>query len=234
MGAGLATSEMLSADTRLWNSRKSRQRLQYEEEIPRVVQLVGYCPNMMADAARINEDKGAQIIDINMGCPAKKVCKKASGSALLKNEALVSNILNAVVNAVSIPVTLKIRTGWDTNLRNGVHIAKIAEDTGICALAVHGRTRTCAFKGEAEYDTIAAIVKSVSIPVLANGDITTAQKAKFVLEKTGANAVMIGRGAQGNPWLFREIEHFLHTGEQLAAEFRRAMRSNCFSYSCFA
>lgn len=171
---------------------------------------------MMADAAISNEAMGAQIIDINMGCPAKKVCKKAAGSALLKDEILVKNILTAVVNAVSIPVTLKIRTGWSKEQRNGVTIARIAEESGIRALAVHGRTRACAFKGNAEYDTMAEIVHRTRIPVFANGDINSPEKAKQVLDYTGATAVMIGRAAQGNPWIFREIDHYLSTGNHLA------------------
>jgi tRNA-dihydrouridine synthase B len=171
----------------------------------------------MAEAAKHNADNGAQIIDINMGCPAKKVCNVMAGSALLQDESLVANILEAVVNAVDIPVTLKIRTGWDTANRNGVAVARIAENSGIQALAVHGRTRACAYKGEAEYDTIRDIKQAISIPVIANGDIKTPEKARFVLEHTGADAVMIGRAAQGRPWIFREIEHFLRTGEHLAA-----------------
>ena len=216
LGAGLTVSEMVTSDSRLWGSRKSRYRLTHCNDIePRSVQLAGNDPLVMADAAKMNVDKGAQIIDINMGCPAKKVCKKAAGSALLKDESLVASILQSVVNAVEVPVTLKIRTGWDTNNRNGVTIAHIAEDCGIQALAVHGRTRACGFRGSVEYDTIAKIVNTVSIPVFANGDITTPEKAKEVLEHTGANAVMIGRGAQGNPWLFKAINHFLATDNKL-------------------
>ncbi|MGH1487608.1 MAG: tRNA dihydrouridine synthase DusB [Cellvibrionaceae bacterium] len=216
LGAGFTVSEMITADSRLWGSRKSRYRLAHSEDNePRSVQLAGNDPLIMAEAARANVDMGAQIIDINMGCPAKKVCKKAAGSALLKDEELVTDILEAVVNAVDIPVTLKIRTGWDTDNRNGVSIARIAEASGIRALAVHGRTRACAFKGEAEYDTIAQIADAIDIPVFANGDITSPEKAMAVLEKTGATAIMIGRGAQGNPWLFQEINHFLATGKYL-------------------
>lgn len=210
-------SEMVTSDTRLWNSRKSQTRLNHAGEVePRSVQIAGGDPQMMAEAARMNVERGAQIIDINMGCPAKKVCKKAAGSALLKDEPLVADILTAVTEAVDVPVTLKIRTGWSPDHRNGVTIAKMAEDIGIAALAVHGRTRSCAFRGDVEYDTIAAIVDAVDIPVFANGDIDGPIKAKQVLDHTGAAAVMIGRAAQGQPWIFREIEHFLNTGEQLA------------------
>jgi tRNA-dihydrouridine synthase B len=223
LGAGMTVSEMVTSDERLWSSRKSQQRLSslrntktdsQSNEI-RSVQLAGNDPKMMAAAAKTNAEMGADVIDINMGCPAKKVCKKAAGSALLRDEKLVSEILSAVVSAVDIPVTVKIRTGWSPELRNGVTIAKIAEDSGIQALAVHGRTRACAFKGNAEYDTIAEIVQQISIPVFANGDITSAEKAKTVLQNTGAAAVMIGRAAQGNPWIFREINHYLATGQHL-------------------
>ena len=181
-----------------------------------MVQIAGSDPRLLAEAARYNTDRGAQIIDINMGCPAKKVCNAMAGSALLRDERLVGRILEAVVGAVTVPVTLKIRTGWDSNSRNGVRIARIAEAAGIQSLAVHGRTRACGYKGHAEYDTIRAIKETVSIPVIANGDITTPEKARFVLEYTGADAVMIGRGAQGNPWIFREINHYLATGTHLA------------------
>ena len=217
LGAGMTVSEMVTADTRLWHSRKSCQRLQRGDKTsPHSVQIVGSEPGMMAEAANRNVEMGADIIDINMGCPAKKVCKQAAGSALLKDERLVADILTAVTAAVSVPVTLKIRTGWSPEQRNGVAIARIAEDAGIAALAVHGRTRACRFNGNAEYDTIAAIVSAVSIPVFANGDITSASKAKQVLDHTGAAAVMIGRGAQGNPWIFREINHYLQTGSHIA------------------
>lgn len=210
LGAGLAPSEMLTADTQLWHTHKSRQRLpNLTEAQPRSVQIVGADPAQLADAARRGVALGAQIVDINMGCPAKKVCSKAAGSALLADEALVAKILNAVVNAVEVPVTLKIRTGTCPQKRNGVRIARIAEDAGIRALAVHGRTRACRFNGNAEYDTIAAIVARVSIPVLANGDIRCVESAAAVLHHTGAAGLMIGRGAQGNPWLFREINHYL-------------------------
>lgn len=217
LGAGLVVSEMLISDSRLWDTRKSKQRLDHTgEPEPRSVQIAGSDPEMMAEAARLTVANGAQIVDINMGCPAKKVCKKLAGSALLKDEKLVESILTTVVNAVDVPVTLKTRTGWDTNNRNGVTIARIAEDAGIQSLAVHGRTRACAYKGEVEYDTIAAIKESISIPVVANGDITTPQKAKEVLDHTGADGIMIGRSAQGNPWIFREIAHYLASGEQLS------------------
>lgn len=217
MGAGLVVSEMVTSDSRLWHTRKSRLRLAFSgEPEPRAVQIAGGDPEMMAEAARLNERMGAQIIDINMGCPAKKVCNKAAGSALLKDESLVADILQAVVSTVSVPVTLKIRTGWSPEQRNGLTIARIAEDSGIQALAVHGRTRSCRFGGEAEYDTIAAIKQAVSIPVMANGDIDTPEKAKLVLDYTGADAIMIGRPAQGRPWIFREIAHYLETGVKLA------------------
>ena len=228
LGAGMAVSEMVSSKSLLWNSVKTQRRLDHTGETePRSVQIVGADPAIMAEAARYNADHGAQIIDINMGCPAKKVCNVMAGSALLQNEALVTRILEAVVKAVNIPVTLKIRTGWDPDHRNGVSIARIAEQSGIQALAVHGRTRACGYRGEAEYDTVAAIKSHVAIPVIANGDITTPQKAKQVLEYTGADAVMIGRAAQGAPWIFRRIAHYLAHGELLAepsvAEIRRIL-----------
>ena len=216
LGAGMAVSEMVSSNSLLWGSEKTKRRANHEGEIdPRSVQIMGADPQMMAQAARYNADNGAQIIDINMGCPAKKVCNVAAGSALLQNEPLVGNILDAVVAAVDIPVTLKIRTGWDTDNRNGVTIARIAESAGIQSLAVHGRTRACGYKGEAEFDTIAAIKAAINIPLVANGDITTPEKAKIVLEYTKADAVMIGRAAQGRPWIFREIDHYLKTGDKL-------------------
>ncbi|QWT18907.1 tRNA dihydrouridine synthase DusB [Bacillus sp. NP157] len=217
MGAGLAVSEMTTADPRLWNTRKSLRRMDHDgEPEPVSVQIAGYDPGMLAEAARYNADNGAQIVDINMGCPAKKVCNVWSGSALLQDEPLVARILDAVVKAVDIPVTLKIRTGWDRDNRNALTIARIAEDAGIAALAVHGRTRADKYEGDAEYATIAAVKASVSIPVLANGDITTPDKARQVLAATGADAVMVGRGAQGRPWIFREIAHHLATGGYLA------------------
>lgn len=216
LGAGLAVSEMVSANALLWGSRKTQRRIDHEGEIePRSVQIAGSDPQMMADAARYNVDHGAQIIDINMGCPAKKVCNAMAGSALLRDETLVGRILEAVVNAVPVPVTLKIRTGWDPTQRNGITVARIAEHSGIQALAVHGRTRACGFGGEAEYDTIAAIKAAVKIPVIANGDIGTPEKARQVLLHTGADALMIGRAAQGRPWLFRMIQHYFTTGTLL-------------------
>jgi tRNA-dihydrouridine synthase B len=215
-GAGLAVSEMVSSNALLWGSKKTQRRIDHAgEDAPVSVQIAGADPAMMADAARFNVDHGAQIIDINMGCPAKKVCNVMAGSALLQDETLVGRILDAVVGAVDVPVTLKIRTGWDPGNRNGTAIARIAEQSGIQALAVHGRTRACAYRGEAEHDTTRAIKAAVSIPVIANGDITTPEKAVAVLEQTGADAVMIGRAAQGRPWIFREISHFMATGEHL-------------------
>jgi tRNA-dihydrouridine synthase B len=217
LGAGLAVSEMTTADPRLWHTRKSLKRMDHEgEPEPVSVQIAGYDPGMLAEAARFNVANGAQIIDINMGCPAKKVCNVWSGSALLQDEPLVARIVKAVVEAVDVPVTLKIRTGWDRQHKNALTIARIAEDNGIAALAVHGRTRADKYEGEAEYETIAAVKAAVRIPVLANGDITTPQQAKHVLDVTRADAVMIGRGAQGRPWIFREIAHYLATGERLA------------------
>jgi tRNA-dihydrouridine synthase B len=217
LGAGLAVSEMTTADPRLWTTRKSLKRMDHVgEPAPVSVQIAGYDPAMLAEAARYNVDHGAEIVDINMGCPAKKVCNVWSGSALLQDEALVARILEAVVGAVDVPVTLKIRTGWNRENRNGVAIAKIAESAGIAALAVHGRTRADLYEGEAEYETIAAIRDAIRLPVFANGDIDSPEKAKRVLDATRCDAVMIGRAAQGRPWIFREIAHFLATGETLA------------------
>jgi tRNA-dihydrouridine synthase B len=216
LGAGLAVSEMTTADPRLWQTRKSIKRMDHEgEPEPVSVQIAGYDPAMLAEAARFNVSNGAQLVDINMGCPAKKVCNVWSGSALLQDEPLVARIVKAVVDAVDVPVTLKIRTGWDRQHKNALTIARIAEDNGIAALAVHGRTRADKYEGEAEYETIAAVKAAVRIPVLANGDIATPQQAKHVLDVTRADAVMIGRGAQGRPWIFREIAHYLATGELL-------------------
>ena len=216
LGAGLAVSEMVTSNSLLYGSEKTRRRANHEGEVdPISVQIAGSDPQMMAEAARYNVDNGAQIIDINMGCPAKKICNVMAGSALLKDEPLVSLILKAVVAAVNVPVTLKIRTGWDKNNRNAVMIAKLAEDSGVQALAMHGRTRACLYMGDAEYDTIAAVKQAIRIPLIANGDITTPEKAKYVLDYTGADAVMIGRAAQGRPWIFREIEHYLKTGTHL-------------------
>ncbi|WP_036137706.1 tRNA dihydrouridine synthase DusB [Luteibacter sp. 9135] len=217
MGAGLAVSEMTASDPRLWNTTKSLRRMDHQgEPEPVSVQIAGYDPGMLAEAAKYNADNGAQLIDINMGCPAKKVCNVWSGSALLQDEPLVARILHAVVRAVDVPVTLKIRTGWDREHRNALTIARIAEDAGIAALAVHGRTRADKYEGEAEYATIAAVKAAVGIPIMANGDITSPTKAREVLAATGADAVMVGRGAQGRPWIFREIAHHLQTGGFLA------------------
>ncbi|MDA7085012.1 tRNA dihydrouridine synthase DusB [Pseudomonas sp. SA3-5] len=217
MGAGMVVSEMVTSDVRLWNTRKSSLRLIHQDDVePRSVQIAGGDPQLLAEAAQRNVELGAQIIDINMGCPAKKVCNKAAGSALLKDEGLVREILQAVVAAVDVPVTLKIRTGWDRQNKNGIIVAKIAEQAGIVALAVHGRTRADLYTGEAEYDSIAAIKQAVSIPVLANGDIDSPEKAKAVLTATGADGLLIGRAAQGRPWIFREVEHYLRTGQKLA------------------
>jgi tRNA-dihydrouridine synthase B len=212
-GAGLAVSEMVSAKPALWATRKSRQRLDHAGEPgPLSVQIVGADPVELAEAARANVDRGAQIIDVNMGCPAKKVCRVAAGSALLRDEALVGRILEAVVRAVGVPVTLKMRTGWDPAHRNGATIARIAEQAGVAAVTVHGRTRACGFAGTAEYDTIRAVKQAVTIPVVANGDIDSADKAAAVLAHTGADGVMIGRAARGRPWLFAEIAQRLGDG----------------------
>ncbi|BAU50364.1 tRNA-dihydrouridine synthase B [Sulfurifustis variabilis] len=216
LGAAMAASEMVSSNSLLWGSEKTLRRADHAgEDEPRAVQIAGADPAMMAEAARINVERGAQIIDINMGCPAKKVCNVMAGSALLRDEPLVARILKAVVGAVDVPVTLKIRTGWDRNHRNGVTVARLAEDCGAQALAVHGRTRSDLFMGEAEYDTIAAIKAAVTIPVIANGDIDSPAKAARVLAHTQADGIMIGRAAQGNPWIFREIDHYLSTGQEL-------------------
>jgi tRNA-dihydrouridine synthase B len=219
MGAGMAVSEMVASNSLLWGSEKTIRRGNHEGEVePKVVQIAGSDPAMMAEAALHNIDTGAQIIDINMGCPAKKICNVAAGSALLKDEPLVGRIVDAVVAAArprGVPVTLKIRTGWDTNNRNALSVAKIAESAGIESLAIHGRTRACMYTGHAEYDTIRAVKAALDIPVVANGDITTPEQARHVLDYTGADAVMIGRAAQGRPWIFREIQHYLETGTHL-------------------
>jgi len=216
LGAGYAVSEMTSSDPRLWRTRKSANRLDHAgEPAPIGVQIAGADPGALAAAARHAVDCGAEIVDINMGCPAKKVCNAWAGSALLQDEALVGRILSAVVRAVDVPVTLKIRTGWNRDNKNGVRIARVAEDAGVQALAVHGRTRDMLYTGEAEYETIAAIKQALRIPVIANGDVTSPEKARLVLAATGADALMIGRAAQGRPWIFREIAHFLATGERL-------------------
>lgn len=225
LGAGLAVSEMTTADPRLWTTRKSIKRMDHVgEPDPVSVQIAGYDPTMLAEAARYNVAHGAQIVDINMGCPAKKVCNVWSGSALLQDEALVGRILDAVVKSVEVPVTLKIRTGWSRDNKNGVTIAKIAESAGVAALAVHGRTRADLYAGEAEYETIAAIKAAVRIPVFANGDVDSPRKARQVLDATRADAVMIGRAAQGRPWIFGEIAHYLGAGETLAPPTPREVR----------
>jgi tRNA-dihydrouridine synthase B len=218
LGAGLAVSEMVGSDPRLRDSAKTRSRTDHTGEAgPIVAQIAGADPLWLADAARFNVERGAQVIDINMGCPAKKVCNVAAGSALLRDELLVGRILDAVVRAVEVPVTLKIRTGWDRASRNAVSIARIAQASGVQALTVHGRTRADAFEGDAEYATIAAVKNAVRIPVIANGDVTDPQRARAVLAATGADALMIGRGAFGRPWIFREIAHYLATGTRRAA-----------------
>jgi tRNA-dihydrouridine synthase B len=224
-GAGLAASEMISSDIRLWHTRKSRHRMDHDgEPEPRVVQLAGAEPLALAAAARANVALGAQIIDLNMGCPAKKVCGKSCGSALLQDEALVARILDAVVRAVEVPVTLKIRTGWDREHRNGVNIACLAERCGIAALAVHGRTRADFFAGEAEYSTIRDIKSRVRIPVFANGDIDSPEKARAVLDFTGADGVMIGRASHGAPWIFRAVNLQLREGNNPAPLLRGDVR----------
>ena len=216
LGAGLAASEMTISDPRFWNTRKSIHRMDHAgEPAPISVQIAGTEPQQLAEAARYNVDNGAQIIDINMGCPAKKVCNAWAGSALMRDEQLVTRILEAVVGAVDVPVTLKIRTGWCAEVRNAPTIAHIAEASGIAALAIHGRTRNQHYTGQAEYDTIAQIKAQLSIPVIANGDVDSPAKAAFVLKHTGADAVMVGRAAQGRPWIFREISHYLATGQEL-------------------
>jgi tRNA-dihydrouridine synthase B len=238
LGAGYAVSEMAASDPRLWASEKTSRRTNHDGEMePKAVQIAGADPDMLANAARFNVERGAQIIDINMGCPVKKVCNSWCGSALLQHEALVGRILDAVVAAVDVPVTLKFRTGWDRQHKNALTIARMAEASGIAMLTLHGRTRADGYSGEAEYDTIAAVKAAVRIPVVANGDITTPQKARQVLAQTGADAVMIGRAAQGRPWIFREIDHFLRTGEELApplvAEVRALMQEHLQAHYAF-
>jgi len=218
LGAGYAVSEMAASNPRLWATEKSSRRTDHAGEMePKAVQIAGADPADLADCARFNVERGAQIIDINMGCPVKKVCNSWCGSALLQDEELVERILRAVVAAVDVPVTLKFRTGWNRANKNALRIARIAEDAGIQMLTLHGRTRADGYSGQAEYDTIAAVKQAVRIPVVANGDITTPEKARAVLAHTGADAVMIGRAAQGRPWICREIDHFLRTGEHLPA-----------------
>ena len=230
-GAGLAVSEMVASNPALRTHKRTVLKADHTGETGlRSVQILGTDPEQMADAARFNAQRGAQIIDINMGCPAKKVCSVAAGSALLRDEALVKKILDAVVNAVDIPVTLKIRTGWDLHSRNAVAIAQIAEDSGIAALTLHGRTRACKFNGQAEYVTIKEVKQAVGIPIIANGDIDTAEKADYVLTATGADAIMIGRAAQGNPWLFNQISHFLKTGKNLEKPTDTAIHSTLLSH----
>jgi tRNA-dihydrouridine synthase B len=216
LGAGYAVSEMAASNPKLWETEKSSRRTNHDGEMePKAVQIAGADAQMLAACAKHNVDKGAQIIDINMGCPVKKVCNAWCGSALLQDEKLVAEILDAVVSAVDVPVTLKFRTGWDRANKNALNIARIAESAGIAMLTLHGRTRADGYKGDAEYETIAAVKAAVNIPVVANGDITTPEKAKYVLQVTGADAIMIGRAAQGRPWIFREIEHYLKTGTYL-------------------
>ncbi|XGA68010.1 tRNA dihydrouridine synthase DusB [Duganella sp. BuS-21] len=226
LGAGYAVSEMAASNPRLWATEKSARRTDHTGEMePKAVQIAGADPQDLADCARFNVERGAQIIDINMGCPVKKVCNAWCGSALLQDEELVKRIVDAVVGAVDVPVTLKFRTGWDRENKNALNIARIAEDAGIAMLTLHGRTRADGYKGDAEYDMIAAVKKSVSIPVVANGDITTPEKARFVLDYTGADAVMVGRAAQGRPWIFREIDHYLRTGKHMPAPYVDEVRA---------
>ena len=238
LGAGYAVSEMAASDPRLWASEKTSRRINHEGEMePRAVQIAGADPAMLAACAKFNVDRGAQIIDINMGCPVKKVCNSWCGSALLQDEQLVGRILDAVVAAVDVPVTLKFRTGWNRQNKNALAIAQLAEQSGIAMLTLHGRTRTDGYGGDAEYETIAAVKSAVTIPVVANGDITTPEKARRVLEVTGADAVMIGRAAQGRPWIFREVEHFLRTGHHLppplVVEVRTLMSEHLLAHYAF-
>ena len=231
LGAGMAVSEMITANKTLWASKKSLLRANHDgEPEPRSVQIAGADPAMLAEAAQHNVEQGAHIIDINMGCPAKKVCNVMAGSALLQNETLVANILESVVKAVDVPVTLKIRTGWDRDNRNGLTIARIAQESGIQALAIHGRTRADAYKGDAEYDTIADIKSALAIPVIANGDITSPEKAKSVLEYTGVDGLMVGRAAQGNPWIFKQIAHYLSHNEHLALPHVKEVRETLIEH----
>lgn len=232
-GAGWVVSEMVWSKTELYTTQKTLKRLDHSDEIePRVIQIAGGDPQMMADVARLNVEKGAQIIDINMGCPAKKVCNKLAGSALMKDECLVAEILEAVVNAVDVPVTLKTRTGWHHDHRNVMNIAKIAENSGIQLLSIHGRTREQKYTGYAEYDTIAEVKQSIHIPVIANGDITDEEKAKFVLDYTQADGIMIGRAAQGAPWIFQQIQHYLTTGEKMPAPNQAEQKTVILEHLC--
>lgn len=225
LGAGYAVSEMAASNPRLWASEKSARRTDHAGEMePKAVQIAGADPQDLADCARFNVERGAQIIDINMGCPVKKVCNNWCGSALLQHEDLVARILDTVVAAVEVPVTLKFRTGWNRENKNALRIARIAEQAGIAMLTLHGRTRADGYTGDAEYDTIAAVKAAVAIPVVANGDITTPEKAKFVLDATAADAIMIGRAAQGRPWICREVDHYLRTGEHLPAPMVEEVR----------
>jgi len=238
MGAGYAVSEMAASNPRLWATDKSTRRINHDGEMePKAVQIAGADPKLLAEAARFNVSRGAQIIDINMGCPVKKVCNRWCGSALLRDEPLVATLLQVVVSAVDVPVTLKFRTGWDRDHKNALIIARIAEDCGIAMLTLHGRTRADGYKGEAEYDTIAAVKSAVRVPVVANGDIDSPHKAAQVLRTTGADAVMIGRAAQGRPWIFREIDHYLRTGTLLPAptisEVRERMAQHLMAHYAF-
>lgn len=238
LGAGYAVSEMAASNPRVWASEKSSRRTDHTGEMePKAVQIAGADPQELADCARFNVDKGAQVIDINMGCPVKKVCNNWCGSALLQFEDLVEKILYAVVQAVPVPVTLKFRTGWDRENRNALNIARIAEQAGIQMLTLHGRTRADGYSGDAEYETIAAVKAAVGIPVVANGDITSPEKARYVLDQTGADAVMVGRAAQGRPWIFREIDHYLRTGMHLpaplVAEVRKLMDEHLRAHYAF-
>ena len=238
LGAGYAVSEMAASNPKLWASEKSSRRTDHEGEMePKAVQIAGADPQDLADCAKFNVDRGAQVIDINMGCPVKKVCNNWCGSALLQHEDLVERILHAVVGAVDVPVTLKFRTGWNRENKNALRIARIAEQAGIQMLTLHGRTRADGYTGDAEYETIAAVKASVKIPVVANGDITTPEKARYVLDKTGADAVMIGRAAQGRPWIFREIDYYLRTGKHLpsplVAEVRKLMDEHLRAHYAF-
>jgi tRNA-dihydrouridine synthase B len=238
LGAGYAVSEMAASNPRLWASEKTARRIDHAGEMePKAVQIAGADPAELADCARFNVQRGAQIIDINMGCPVKKVCSSWCGSALLQNEKLVQAILKTVVAAVDVPVTLKFRTGWDRANKNALTIARMAQDSGIAMLTLHGRTRADGYSGAAEYDMIAAVKSAVRIPVVANGDIASPEKAKWVLQQTGADAVMIGRAAQGRPWIFREVEHFLRTGTHLpppeVSEVRRLMKEHLLAHYAF-